>query len=136
MLYKELSIEFVATDTACALERRRNRVAEAVQELPVEPLERRGAVRRCAAQAPLFVFIGWPPMHAMWCSDVVEDAGQRLEELVVLSAPPQLIQVPRQEVVRRATRQLRATEEPGKSCRSAFNGFRGGVICVLVPHKP
>ncbi|CAE7243659.1 unnamed protein product [Symbiodinium natans] len=62
------------------------------------------------------------PMHACWCSDVVEDAGNRLVEMCFLTSPPELIQVPRQEVLRPATAQLRATQEihPLTLCRWDF----------------
>ncbi|CAE7428686.1 unnamed protein product [Symbiodinium sp. CCMP2456] len=81
------------------------------------------------------------PMHACWCSDVVEDAGSRLVEMCFLTSPPELIQVPRQEVLRAATPQLRATQEinPLTLCRWDFlaEGFdaRGeemdGDFCLM-----
>eukprot|EP00439_Symbiodinium_sp_Y106_P078116 s31_g16.t3 len=120
--WDDFEIEVVTTDSADDEDLRLNRIAEAPSELRSLRLDRRAAVRRFAAEAPLFVFSSWMPMHACWCSDVVEDAGSRLVEMCFLTSPPELIQVPRQEVLRPATPQLRATQEinPLTLCRWDF----------------
>ncbi|CAJ1460507.1 unnamed protein product [Effrenium voratum] len=108
---EDFEICVIATDSEKDEDLSQNRVAEAPRELDVQRLGRREAVRRYAKEAPLYVFSCWMPMHAVWCSDVVEDAGTQLAEMCFLSAPPELIQVPRQEVHRAATAQMLATQE-------------------------
>ncbi|CAK9057379.1 MYND-type domain-containing protein [Durusdinium trenchii] len=129
--YGDFEISVVATDSDQDEVLRQNRVAEAPRELPVRRLDRRRAVRSASDLGPVYVFSSWMPMHACWCSDVLEDAGTQLVEMCFLSAPPELIQVPRQEVLRRATGHTRATQEvfPKTLCRWDFlaQGFEEGL---------
>merc|ERR1712113_71984 len=47
----------------------------------------------------VYVFSSWMPMRAKgWSTDVQEDAGDRLAELCFLSAPPSLIELPKNEL--------------------------------------
>eukprot|EP00913_Durusdinium_trenchii_P008664 g8138.t1 len=90
--YGDFEISVVATDSDQDEVLRQNRVAEAPRELPVRRLDRRRAVRSASDLGPVYVFSSWMPMHACWCSDVLEDAGTQLVEMCFLSAPPELIQ--------------------------------------------
>ncbi|CAE8743651.1 unnamed protein product [Polarella glacialis] len=121
--------------------RLQNRTSQAPQEMKVLELDRREAVRRFAAEAPVYVFSCWMPMRACWCSEAVEDAGSRLVEMCFLSAPPSLIKVPTEEIIRPSSAHLGGTQElfPKTLCRWDFlaqglNGNDGGEVGLFHSH--